>query len=180
MSKNEKPKPISTNRLGQTKIEGYKTKTTEDYAVDRFICETWVIPIVAKSNQKIDLADIGIFQDKIQPGVGVRLKTGWSEYVNTPKYRDEIPGIHEELANWFVKKKINLLAIEPPSVAIVTDLLEETKIHSILLEGDIIIVEGLTNLNELSQEKVKLIALPLKIKKGDGAPTRVIAIEKTI
>jgi arylformamidase len=55
---------------------------------------------------------------------------------------------------------------------------EVTKIHEILLGGDIIIVEGLTNLDSVSKGKVKLIALPLKIKGGDGAPARVIAIEK--
>ena len=152
-------------------------KTIEKYRVERFICDSWVIPIKAKPNQKISVDDMGRFQEKIQEGDGVILKTGWSEYINTPKYRNELPGIHETLANWFVKKNINLLAIEPPSVAIVTDLIEETKIHTVLLKGDIIIIEGLTNLEGLSKEIVKLIALPLKIKNGDGAPTRVIAIE---
>jgi arylformamidase len=152
-------------------------KTIEKYRVERFICDSWVIPIKSKPNQKIKVEDLGRFQEKIQEGDGVILKTGWSEYINTPKYRNELPGIHETLANWFVKQNINLLAIEPPSVAIVTDLIEETKIHTVLLKGDIIIIEGLTNLEGLSKEKVKLIALPLKIKNGDGAPTRVIAIE---
>ena len=68
--------------------------------------------------------------------------------------------------------------MEPPSIADVLDLDEVTKIHQILLGGDIIIVEGLTNLEALKREMVKLIALPLKIKNGDGAPARVIAIEE--
>ena len=89
-----------------------------------------------------------------------------------------MPGIHESLANWFVGQGINLLAVEPPSIADVMDVAEVTKIHEILLGGDIIIVEGLTNLDAVSEEKVKLIALPLKIKGGDGAPARVIAMEK--
>jgi kynurenine formamidase len=38
------------------------------------------------------------------------------------------------------------------------------------------IVEGLTNLKAVSKENVKLIALPLKIKEGDGAPVRVLAM----
>jgi kynurenine formamidase len=45
------------------------------------------------------------------------------------------------------------------------------------MEGDIIIVEGLCNLDALSQTKVTLIALPLKVENGDGAPARVIALE---
>ena len=65
-----------------------------------------------------------------------------------------------------------------PSIADVMDMEEVTKTHEILLGGDIIIVEGITNLDSVSKEKVKLIALPLKIKGGDGAPARVIAMEK--
>ena len=68
--------------------------------------------------------------------------------------------------------------MEPPSIADVMDMEEVTKIHEILLGGNIIIVEGLTNLDAVSKEKVKSIALPLKIKRGDGAPARVIAMEK--
>jgi kynurenine formamidase len=79
-----------------------------------------------------------------------------------------------------VEKGINMLAVEPPSVADVMDMEEVTKIHEILLGGDIIIVEGLTNLEALSREKVKIVALPLKIKDGDGAPARVIAIEEGV
>ena len=153
-------------------------QTIDEFEVSRFVCHSWVIPVKAYSRQKIQLQDLGRFAGLIKEGDGVLLKTGWSAYVHEEKYRNELPGIHEDLANWFVQKKINLLAVEPPSVADVTDLSEVTKIHEILLGGDIIIVEGLTNLEELSAEKVKLVALPLKVKDGDGAPARVIAIEE--
>jgi len=157
---------------------GVNDQTIEEFEVSRFVCDSWVIPIEACSRQKIKLEDLGKYVELIEPGDGVILQTGWSKYVNETKYREELPGIHESLALWFVKKKINLLAVEPPSIADVMDLEEVTKIHEILLGGDIIIVEGLTNVESLSREKVRLIALPLKVKDGDGAPARVIAMEK--
>jgi len=40
-----------------------------------------------------------------------------------------------------------------------------------------VLVEGLCNLEQIKKPKVKVIALPLKIEGGDGAPARVIAIE---
>jgi arylformamidase len=55
---------------------------------------------------------------------------------------------------------------------------EVTLIHQVLLGGNIIIIEGLCNTENLTQQKVQLIALPLKILGGDGAPARVIAIQK--
>ena len=153
-------------------------RTIDEFEVSRFICDSLVIPIDAHAGQNIKLEDLGVYADLINKGDGVILKTGWSAYVNENKYREELPGIHESLANWFVGKGVNMLAVETPSIADVMDMEEVTKIHEILLGGDIIIVEGLTNLDSVSKRKVKLIALPLKIKGGDGAPARVIAIEK--
>jgi arylformamidase len=156
---------------------GVNDQTIEEFEVSRFICDSWVIPIEALSRQKIKLEDLGKYVELIEPGDGVILQTGWSKYINDTKYREELPGIHESLARWFVEKKINLLAVEPPSIADVMDREEVTKIHEILLGGDVIIVEGITNLESLTKEKITLVALPLKVKDGDGAPARVIAME---
>jgi kynurenine formamidase len=64
-------------------------------------------------------------------------------------------------------------------VADVNNLEELTNIHRILLGGGVIIVEGLTNLDQISSQVVTLAAFPLKIAGGDGAPARVIAFEST-
>ena len=157
---------------------GVNDQTIDEFEVNRFVCDSWVIPIDVVPKQKLTVEDLGVFSDLIQKGDGIILQTGWAQFVNESKYREELPGIHEGLARWLVDKQINMLAVEPPSIADVMDLEEVTKIHEILLGGDIIIVEGLTNVVKLSKEKVKLIALPLKIKDGDGAPARVIAIEE--
>jgi arylformamidase len=153
-------------------------QTIDEFDVSRFVCNSWVVPIDAHPKQKLKVEDLGMFADLIEKGDGVILQTGWSEFANESKYKEELPGIHESLAHWFVEKGINMLAVEPPSIADVMDLEEVTKIHEILLGGDIIIVEGLTNLDALAKENVKLVALPLKIKDGDGAPARVIAMEE--
>ena len=54
---------------------------------------------------------------------------------------------------------------------------EVTAIHRILLGGGVIIVEGLTNLEALRQERVLFGAMPLKIEGGDGSPCRAFALE---
>ena len=82
------------------------------------------------------------------------------------------------MAHWCVKRGVATIGVEPPSVADVTNLEMLTEIHTILLGGGIIIVEGLANLDEISKTKVELIALPLKIEAGDGAPCRAIIIEQ--
>ena len=69
-----------------------------------------------------------------------------------------------------------MLGVEAPSVADVNNLEELTEIHRILLEGDVIIVEGLANLDRIEQEQFLFAALPLKVRGGDGAPCRAFAI----
>jgi kynurenine formamidase len=70
-----------------------------------------------------------------------------------------------------------MLGVEPPSVADVHNREELTNVHRVLLGGGVIVVEGLTNLDQIRAEKVTFMALPLKIAGGDGAPARAIAIE---
>jgi kynurenine formamidase len=62
-------------------------------------------------------------------------------------------------------------------VADVNDKEELTRIHKILLGGNITIVEGLTNLEALTKERVFFVAAPLKIEGGDGCPCRAFAVE---
>jgi kynurenine formamidase len=110
-------------------------------------------------------------------GDSLLIRTGWSAYVSLPKYRDELPRISLELAQWCVTNQVKMLGVEPPSVADVNNIDELTAVHTVLFEGGIIIVEGLTNLEELTRQKVTFAAFPLKIDRGDGAPVRAVAIE---
>ena len=121
--------------------------------------------------------DLGPLREALKAGDSLIIRTGWSEFARTSKdkYRNELPRISEELANWLVNKGIKMLVVEPPSVANVNDLEEVTLIHRILFSGKIIIVEGVCNLEQIGADEVELMVLPLKIGGGDGAPARVIA-----
>ncbi len=68
--------------------------------------------------------------------------------------------------------------MEPLSVADIFNLEEMTAIHHILWKGQVVIVEGLTALDQLREKFVTFVALPLKVQDGDGAPCRALAIEK--
>ncbi|MFO7824782.1 MAG: cyclase family protein [Cyclobacterium sp.] len=125
----------------------------------------------------MDTGDLGSLKETLNDGDSLIIRTGWSKYaVSDPgKYRDQLPRISEKLAHWLVQKKVKILAVEPPSVANVNDLAEVTLIHRILFSGQVIIVEGICNLDEIKVEEVELMVMPLKIGGGDGAPARVLA-----
>ena len=151
----------------------------DEIAVERFISKAYVVTVeISQSQQLITVSDISLIDDVLQPGESVIIKTGWSNYLGTDKFRNDLPRISKEAAEWLVRKKVNILAIEPPSVADVNNLSEVTLIHQILLGGNIVIIEGIFNTQALVKSEVQLIALPLKILRGDGAPARVIAIQE--
>ncbi|RED49267.1 cyclase family protein [Seonamhaeicola aphaedonensis] len=156
-----------------------KNETIDEIPVDNFVGKAWVVDvryIGSKGLIEVNHIPQGIME-QFTEGDSLIFWTGWSQYINQPKYRDELPRISEGLAHWCLENKVKMIGVEPPSVADVNNIKEVTKVHQILLEG-VVIIEGLTNLDKLSSNCVELIALPLKIGDGDGAPARVIAIEK--
>lgn len=154
-------------------------ETIDQHTPERCMGSAWVVRLgEVKTKQLHEVADLGDIAAKFQPGESLLLHSDWSRHVENPAlYRDQFPRISEALARWCVEKRVKLLGVEPPSVADVTNLEELTRIHKILLGGGVTIVEGLTNLDALTQEKVFFGALPLRIAGGDGCPCRAFAIE---
>ena len=129
----------------------------------------------------IEIEHLGAVAGVFQDGESLLLRTGWSRHFDDTEYfRGHFPRIGEDLAHWCVEHNVKMLGVEPPSVADVNHLPEVTRIHEILLGGDIVIVEGLVNLDRLGSDRVFLGALPLKIGGGDGTPCRAFAVEGSL
>ena len=143
------------------------------------ISTAWVVNLThLEPKALIEVAHLGEILEKWTPGQSLLLHTGWSAHVDDADYyRSSFPRISEGLAQWCVDHEVRVLGVEPPSVADVFNLEEVTRIHHILLAAGVVIVEGLTQLDQISQSQVTFIALPLKIEAGDGAPCRAMAIE---
>ena len=152
--------------------------TIDGTPLDRCTGWAWIVKLDALPDKTlITVKHLGDVTTQFAPGESLLLRTGWSRHVDNPQhYRDNFPRISDELAHWCVEKHVNILGVEPPSVADVNNKEELTRIHQILLSASITIVEGLTNLDALPQEKVFFIAAPLKIAGGDGSPCRAFAM----
>lgn len=132
----------------------------------------------ARPRQLLGVDDLSAVADRIRPGVRLLLRTDWHKQYGNPEYRDGLPRISRELAEWLVQNGVSLIGVEPPSVADVNNMQELTDVHRTLLGGGVVIVEGLAHLDQISQPIVQFIALPLKVIGGDGTPVRAIAIEE--
>ncbi|TWU58295.1 cyclase family protein [Rubripirellula reticaptiva] len=133
----------------------------------------------AAPKQLIQIADLGDLEQAIKPGARLLFRTDWYKRFGTDEYRNSLPRISTELARWLVEHQVAMIGVEPPSVADVNSIDEVTEVHEILFQGNVLIVEGLANLDQIQSTVVDFIALPMKITGGDGSPVRAIAIERS-
>jgi kynurenine formamidase len=155
--------------------------TIDHVALDVCIGPAELIDLRHKEpNSKIYVEDLEAHAARIRPGVRLLLRTDWHQRAAMDDYRPDMPRISAELATWLVERKVALLGVETPSVASLRQghKAELTAVHQILLNGGVVIVEGLIHLDKLEQSAVHLIVLPLKIRGCDGSPVRAVAIEE--
>lgn len=153
-------------------------ETLDNVVLDRCVGPARVIDLSSvKPRDLITVEHLAPYAQEIGPGTRLLLKTGWSARADTPEYRDQLPRISLALAEWLAEREIALLGVETPAPADVNNKEELTAVHHALLGAEIVIVEGLANLDALQQKEVTFIALPLKLAGGDGSPVRAIAIE---
>lgn len=152
--------------------------TIDQYDLSACVGSARVVNLApAKPQQLLTIDDVTNAIGEVYAGDRLLFRTDWSKRFGTPAYRDELPRVSRELAAWLVERRVVLIGVEPPSVADVNNMRELTDVHQTLFRGGVVIVEGLTNLDQLKQSEVEFIALPLNILSGDGCPVRAIAIE---
>lgn len=157
---------------------GVAEEYIDEIPIHRLSGRAWKVEIGVEEDARLIALDEVLSQlPKWEDGDSLLIETGWSRlaFKDWDSYRNKLPRLSEELARWCVSQGVNILGVEPPSVADVNNLDELTKIHHILLRGRILIVEGLSNLDKLPLGPFEIFAFPLKIKEGDGAPARVLA-----
>ncbi len=102
------------------------------------------------------------------------------QYLGTDKRGEEgaaelsFPGIHPDTARWLVENRsVKAVGLDTPSLDYGRSELFET--HQILFEQNIPGFENVANLDRLPATGAFVIALPMKIKDGSGAPLRIVA-----
>ncbi|MHC4520627.1 MAG: cyclase family protein [Planctomycetota bacterium] len=157
---------------------GVTDQTIDLIRLEQCMGPAWVADLSGiEPRALIQVDDLGPVRDNLRAGDGLLLRTGWSQRADNPSYRNALPRVSLELAEWCVAKGVRTLGVEPPSVADVNNLDELTAVHGALLGGGVIVVEGLTNLDKVQKDKVTFMAFPLKVAMGDGSPVRAFAIE---
>lgn len=126
----------------------------------------------ASGGDRIDLPDVKALN--LSGVERVIFKTINSRYWGFPDFKKDFVYITPMAAQFLVDCGIRLVGIDYLSVEQYGSVAAD--VHHILLRNGVIIIEGL-DLRAVEPGDYELIALPLKIKDGDGSPARVILRE---
>lgn len=155
-------------------------RTVDKLPLDILIGPALVVDFSSKKpKQEIGVED---FVEQLGDRSADRLiiRFDWSKYYNKMEYYTDHPYLSEAAAHWLVDRGVKLLAMDTPTPDNPVNGWRcqlDSPVHKILLRNGLVVVEYLCNLEALKQTEVELIVLPLKIKDGDGAPARCVAIE---
>ena len=168
--------------------------TVEQIPINRLTGNAVVIDVslktLASRDYQIRVEDITTWEEKygeLPIGHIVLFNTGsykfWPDrkkYMGTDKRGESgvkqlsFPGIHPETAEFMVtNRKIKAVGLDTPSLDYGKS--KDFKAHQILFEQNVPGFENVTNLDKLPPIGAFVIALPMKIRGGSGAPLRIIA-----
>lgn len=168
----------------------------DEIPVEQLMGEAIKVTVTEKVKDNPDyLVGIGDFLaweknegQEIPEGAIILLETGFGElYPDKQQYlgtceRGEhavsllhFPGLAPEAARWLMENRsIHAIGIDTPSIDYGQSQYFES--HVTLLSQNIPAFENLANLKQLPARGFLVIALPMKIKGGSGAPLRIIAL----
>lgn len=145
----------------------------DEIPVERLIGEAVLIDCAPKKpKEMITLAEVKRYDHLITAGTNVIIRTDWCKTYPGHVFAYDMPNLETAAVRYLVEKKINLLGLEMPSL----NWEDNPGAHRLLLGANIILVEGLANLDQIGRDKFFFICLPPKLKGLDGFPVRAVAI----
>jgi len=169
-------------------------QAADEVPLERLVGPAVVVDVAEASSKHADylvsVADLEAFEaahGRIPDGAILLVRTGYSSrwpdaarYLGTaergaaavPKLH--FPGVDPAAATWLLQnRRIHALGIDTASIDHGQSTTYDT--HRILYEANIPGFENLTALDRLPPTGAMVVALPMKIKGGSGAPLRAIA-----
>ncbi|MFA5991060.1 MAG: cyclase family protein [Candidatus Doudnabacteria bacterium] len=141
-------------------------KLLSEYPVEKFFGRGVIIDARGKSTADVELLE----NIKIEKGDIVLVCFSWSTEFEQEDYYLNYPEISPAFAGRLAELGVSILGLDTPSPD-----RAPYQAHKILFKQDILIIENLTNLEQLiGKAQFEVIALPAKFQ-ADAAPVRVVA-----
>ncbi|HSR69270.1 MAG TPA: cyclase family protein [Acidobacteriota bacterium] len=135
-----------------------------------------------------DLQDWESSNGSIEEGDIVLLRTGFGrywpdaeQYLGTAEKGQQavaslsFPGLSEEAARWLAEER-RIAGVGIDTASIDFGRSQDFTAHVALASRNVLIFENVANLDQLQPRGSYVVALPMKIQEGSGAPLRIIAL----
>jgi arylformamidase len=149
--------------------------TIDEVPLERMFLDAAVIQLRdVGPNEPITAAELEASGIEVHPGDALLVCSGWDR-----KWRDEdfvtnCPYITREAMDWIFDQRVSLMGADLPRF----DSWEKPQLFFADFFGrDILLLAPVVNLRAISRPRVRLIALPLKVKGVCGSPCRAVVIE---
>jgi kynurenine formamidase len=146
--------------------------TLDNLELDRFMGRALLIE--CSGITKIDIVQLSPYFDRIAECEFIILNTGWSKYWGHEQYFKEFPVLTLAAVQWI--SRLNLKGIGVDSISVDASDSTTFPVHKTLLRRNMLIIENLTNLDQIKREIFTLCCFPLKIYCADGSPIRAVAM----
>ena len=147
--------------------------TLDMLPIDHFYGPALLLNFAHLVNKTITVKQLEPYREKIAAVNFLLLYTGWDQYWGSADYFANYPVLSDDAAHWLSSFPLKGFGID----AISADIPESTEypVHKALLRQNIIIIENLANLADLSCSQFQFCCFPLPFKDGDGSPVRAVA-----
>lgn len=167
--------------------------SVEQIPLDQLVGQAAVVDVSTKTatspDYQVSVAELQAWEQAHGPltGLIVLIRTDYSKrwpdaarYLGTAERGEaavaklHFPGLHPDAARWLAERQVKAVGIDTASIDYGQSTLFET--HRILYDKNIPGLENLANLDQLPATGALVVALPMKIKGGSGAPLRAVAM----
>jgi arylformamidase len=115
-----------------------------------------------------------IFKGRALRGKAVLVRTGWDAHWRTDQYFEGHPFLTKDAAEYLLEAGVALVGIDSLNIDDTGDL--SRPVHSLLLAGEVTIVEHLRGLGRLPGVGFRFFAVPVKVKGMGTFPVRAFGI----
>lgn len=148
-------------------------KTLDLIPVEKFCGPAVVLDLTKLGRSVIEQEDLAPFEAEIAQNEFVILLTGWNRLWGKSEFFKNFPVPSLEAAKWLTG--FGLKGLGTDAISVDTADSTDFPVHQILLGQEMVIIENLTNLDNLVGKPFFLSVLPLPIETASGCPVRAVA-----
>lgn len=139
------------------------------------------------ADHKITADDLKTNAKDIREGDIIILKTCWDKKrdIQSKEYWTDAPFVSEEAADWLYAQKPKAVGFDFPQDEILKQaatykgclpMSESTTHYALLLKG-VFLIEYLAGLDQITEDRITFMALPLRLVGVEGCPVRAVAVK---